>query len=97
VSRKVVLGVVGAAGAVAFVFLIVVMARQGLTRAGAWAGPLGALASLVAAVAAAVVLVPRRQGVALPPEPEVALPPEPDAALPRRLLPIRDLAPQREA
>ena len=76
---KVVLGVVaavGAAGAVAFVFLIVVIARQGLQQAGAWAGPLGALAGIVAAVAAVWVLVPRRPEAALPPEPEVALPPQ---------------------
>jgi len=65
-----VVAAVGAAGAVAFVFLIVVMVRQGLPQAGAWAGPLGALASLVAA-AAAVVLVPRKPEVALPPDPEV--------------------------
>ena len=80
-KRKAVLGVVaavGAVGAVAFVFLVVVMVRQGLPQAGAWAGPLGALASLVAAVAAVLVLVPRRPDAALPAEPEVALPPEPE-------------------
>ena len=76
-----VVAAVGVAGAVAFVFLIVVMARQGLQQAGAWAGPLGALASLAAAVAATVVLVPRRPEAALPPEPEskMPVPPEPEA------------------
>ncbi len=80
-SRKVVLGVaaaVGAAGAVAFVFLIVVMVRQGLQQAGAWAGPLAALAGIVAAVAAVLVLVPRKPEVEVLPEPEAALPPEPE-------------------
>ena len=64
-----------AAGAVAFVFLIVVMARQGLQRAGAWAGPLAALAAIVAAVAGVWPLVSRRPEVTVPPEPEVAMPP----------------------
>ena len=82
--RKIWLGVVaavGAAGAVAFVFLIVVMVREGLPEAGAWAGPLGALASLVAAVAAAAVLVPKKREEPLSPESKVALP-EPGIALP---------------
>jgi WD40 repeat protein len=82
VSRKVVLGavaVVGAAAAVAFVFLIVAMVSQGLQQAGALASPLGALASLVVAVAAVVVLVPRKPVVALPPEPKIPVPPEPEA------------------
>ena len=69
---------VGAAGAVAFVFLIVVMVRQGLQQAGAWAGPLAALAGIVAAVAAVLVLVPRKPEVEVLPEPEAALPPEPE-------------------
>ena len=69
------LSVVAATGAAAFVFLVVVMARQGLARAGVWAGPLAALAGIVAAVAAVWPLVRRPEAV-LPPEPETALPPE---------------------
>ena len=69
---------VGAVGAVAFVFLIVVMASDGLQQAGAWASPLGALAGLVAAVAAVMVLVPRRPKVVSPAESEVVMPPEPE-------------------
>jgi hypothetical protein len=78
VSRKVVLGMVAGAGAVAFVFLIVVMARQGLQQAGAWAAPLAALAGIVASVAAVWPLVTRKPESALEPEPGVALPPEPE-------------------
>jgi len=46
------LTLVAVAGTAAFAFLVVVLARQGVDRAGAWAGPLAALAGLVAAVAA---------------------------------------------
>jgi WD40 repeat protein len=77
-----VLGAVAAAGAAAFVFLIVVMARQGLARAGAWAAPLAALAGIAAAVAAVWPLVSRRPEVALPPEPAMVLASESKAALP---------------
>ena len=38
-----VLALVAVTGAAAFVFLIVVLALQGLDRAGAWAAPLAAL------------------------------------------------------
>ena len=79
------LSAVAAAGAAAFVFLIVVMARQGIARAGAWAGPLAALAGVVAAVAAVWPLVTRRPEVELPPEPATALLPEPETALPPEL------------
>ena len=70
------LGAAGVAGVAAFVFLLVVMASQGLARAGVWAGPLAALAGIVAAVAAVWVLVPPRPGPVLPPEPPAVLPPE---------------------
>lgn len=56
-----------AAGAAAIVFLIVVLARQGLERAGV----LGRLAGIVAAVAAVLVLVPRRPDAALLPQVQV--------------------------
>ena len=69
--RKIVLGGVAAVGAAACVFLIVVMVRQGLDRSGAWAGPLAALAGIVAAVAAVWGPVVRPQNVPVPPELEV--------------------------
>ncbi len=94
-SRKVVLGAVAAAGTAAFVFLIVVMALEGLQQAGLWAGPLAALAGIVAAVAAVWALAPQEagrpvalrppseQGLTLAPEQKVvALPPEAEVALP---------------
>jgi WD40 repeat protein len=71
VSRKIVLGAVAAAGAAVFVFLIVVMAGQGLEKAGLWAGPLAALAGIVAAVAAVWAVVPARRELALPPDLQV--------------------------
>ena len=70
--RKVALSVVTAVGLAAFVFLIVVMARQGIDRAGAWAGPLAALAGLVAAVAA--VSGPIGWASKAPVAPELAVP-----------------------
>ena len=82
----------GAAGAVGLVFLIVVMAGEGLQQAGACASPLGALAGLVAAAAAVTVLIPRRPKVASPPESQVVLPPEPavpEAERPKRIAPDR--------
>ena len=66
-----VLCAVAAVGAAAFVFLVVVMAEQGLGQAGAWAGPLAALAGIVAAVAAVWAVMPARREVALPPELQV--------------------------
>ena len=69
-SRKIVLGVLAVTSAVTFLLLIVVMVSQGLTRAGAWAGPLAALAGIVAAVAA-VWALPRPPKVALPPNLEL--------------------------
>ena len=65
------LGAVAVVGAAACVFLIVVMVRQGLAQAGAWAGPLAALAGIVAAAAAVWALVARPSKVPLPPELEV--------------------------
>ena len=69
--RKIVLGGVAAVGAVACVFLIVVMVRQGLDRSGAWAGPLAAMAAIVAAVAAVWGPVARPVKVPVPPELDV--------------------------
>ena len=62
------LGLVAVVSAAACVFLIVVMVSQGLARAGAWAGPLAALAGIVAAAAAVWVTMPRPSTVPLPPE-----------------------------
>ena len=42
-----------------------------MAPAGLWAGPLGALAGIVAAAAAVWALVPRPEKVPVPPEPEV--------------------------
>lgn len=69
--RKVVLGGVAAVGAAACVLLIVVMVGQGLDRSGIWAGPLAALAAIVAAVAAVWGPVARPMEVLVPPELEV--------------------------
>jgi WD40 repeat protein len=68
VSRKIALGLVAVAGAAACLFLIVVMAHQGLQRAGAWATPMAALAGVVAAVAAVWATAPRPRKAPLPPE-----------------------------
>ena len=65
------LGVVGALSAAACVFLIAVMVSRGLDRAGAWAGPLAALAGIVAAAAAVWGPMPRPSKVPVPPELEV--------------------------
>ncbi|HEX9357642.1 MAG TPA: NB-ARC domain-containing protein [Streptosporangiaceae bacterium] len=69
--RKIVLGGAAAAAGVACVFLIVVMVRQGVDRSGVWAGPLAALAGIVAAVAAVWGPVARSAKVPVPPELEV--------------------------
>ena len=58
-------------GAAACVFLIVVMATKGLVQAGAWAGPLAAVAGIVAAAAAVSGPMARPSKVPLPPELEV--------------------------
>jgi len=68
VGRKIVLGLVAAIGAATFVFLVVIMVRQGLGRAGAWAAPLAALAGVVAAIAAVYGPVARPTAASLPPE-----------------------------
>ncbi len=65
------LGGAAAAAGVACVFLIVVMVRQGVDRSGVWAGPLAALAGIVAAVAAVWGPVARSAKVPVPPELEV--------------------------
>ncbi len=65
------LGVVGALSAAACVFLIAVMVSRGLDRAGAWAGPLAALAGIVAAAAAVWGPMPRPSKVPVPAELEV--------------------------
>ncbi len=70
-SRKIVLGALAVVGAAACVFLIVVMATQGLVQAGAWAGPLAAVAGIVAAAAAVSGPMARPSKVPLPPELEV--------------------------
>ena len=70
-TRKIVLGLVAAGGAAVFVVLVVIMARQGLDRAGTWAAPLAALAGFVAAVAAVSGPIARPKKVPLPPEPKV--------------------------
>jgi hypothetical protein len=51
-SGKVILGAAVVLGAVACVFLVVVVVGQGVVRASLWAGVLAALAGVVAAVAA---------------------------------------------
>ena len=66
------LGAIATVGTAGCVFLIVVMARQGLDRSGAWAAPLAALAGIVAAVAAVSGPVARPPKVPVPPELEVA-------------------------
>lgn len=70
--RKIVLSVVATLGVGALVFLIVVMVAQGLDRAGVWAGPLAALAGLVAAIAA--VSGPLGWPSKVPAAPELAVP-----------------------
>jgi WD40 repeat protein len=71
VSRKIILGVVAVVSAAACVFLVVVLFRQGLAQAGAWAAPLSAFTGIVAAAAAVWALMPRPSKVPLPPELEV--------------------------
>jgi WD40 repeat protein len=66
-----VLSVVAAVGTATFIFLIVVMVWQGLDQAGVWAGPLAALAGIVAAGAAVWVTIPPPSKVLPPPELEV--------------------------
>lgn len=70
------LGLVATVSLAACAFLIAVLIREGLAQAGLWAGPLGALAAIVAAAAAVWALAPRASMVPLPPEPDVPLPPE---------------------
>ena len=70
------LGLVAAVSLAACAFLIAVLVREGLAQAGLWAGPLGALAAIVAAAAAVWALAPRASMVSLPPEPDVPVPPE---------------------
>jgi hypothetical protein len=71
VCRKIVLGLVAVVSAATCVFLIAVMVQKGLVQAGLWAGPLGALAGIVAAAAAVWALMPRPSTIPLPPELEV--------------------------
>lgn len=60
-----------AMGAAGCLLLIVVMATQGLSRAGVWAAPLAALAGIVAAVATVWALRPQQPQAVLPPKMEV--------------------------
>jgi hypothetical protein len=63
-----VLSVSAAVSAAACCFLLVVLVRKGLAQAGLWAAPIGALAGIVAAVAAVWVLAPRPSKELLPSE-----------------------------
>src|ERR1039457_3287012 len=67
-SGKTGISIAVVAGVAVGVFLIAVLIGQGLARAGLWAAVLGALAGVVAAVAAVWALVPRRSKMLLPPE-----------------------------
>jgi hypothetical protein len=67
-SGKTVISIAVVTGVAVGVFLIAVLIGQGLARAGLWAAVLGALAGVVAAVAAVWALVPRRSKMLLPPE-----------------------------
>jgi hypothetical protein len=65
--RRIVPWLVAGAGAAGCAFLVAVMVVRGLAEAGAWAGPLAALAGIVAAVAAVWALRPPPPKAALPP------------------------------
>ena len=55
----------------ACVFIIAVLVHKGLTQAGLWAAPMGALAGIVATAVTVWVLFPKPSKVSLPPEMEV--------------------------
>jgi hypothetical protein len=62
------MGIAAVSGVAVGVFLIAVLIGQELLQAGLWTAVLGALAGVVAAVAAVWALVPRRSAMLLPPE-----------------------------
>jgi hypothetical protein len=71
VSRNIARGLVAALSLAACGFLSVIMAVQGLSRAGAWAAPLAALAGIGAVWAAVWGLLPRPSKGTLPPQLDV--------------------------
>jgi hypothetical protein len=65
--RRIVLWLVAGAGAAGCAVLVAIMAVQGVAEAAVWAGPLTALAGMVAAVATVWALRPPKPKSALPP------------------------------